>query len=252
MYDSDDEGTRTIQRCLPKTWFANNNVTVRGVATSAADLLGGTTADFNGTNGWTSETIRAEESRRIGERRTGMSYGLHSTIIRSLRPISEIVICYKENNECITRPDLRLVTSLNKKAWPLVRIPSLYIKRHVSSRRTGHRSNPIWCNSLRHRYFCIVAVQHSHSGKISLADFQKFGAAESWVFLEFSLYFWIGNYQFYLLVTTLWLYLLRPAEEHSMPWVLLMCLPFGDGSIRWYEGWVLTGMERVLRKLKYK
>ena len=29
----------------------------------------------------------------------------------------------------------------------------------------------LWCRSLSHRYFCIVAVQHSHSGKIGLRKF---------------------------------------------------------------------------------
>ena len=29
----------------------------------------------------------------------------------------------------------------------------------------------LWCRSLSHRYICIVAVQHSHSGKISFRKF---------------------------------------------------------------------------------
>jgi hypothetical protein len=31
----------------------------------------------------------------------------------------------------------------------------------------------LWCCSLSHRYFCIVAVQHSHSGKIGLRKKMK-------------------------------------------------------------------------------
>jgi hypothetical protein len=32
----------------------------------------------------------------------------------------------------------------------------------------------LWCRSLSHRYFCIVAVQHSHSGEIKFRKFLIF------------------------------------------------------------------------------
>jgi hypothetical protein len=36
----------------------------------------------------------------------------------------------------------------------------------------------LWCRSLRARYICIVAVQHSHSSKIDLLILSKFGRVE--------------------------------------------------------------------------
>jgi hypothetical protein len=63
---------------------------------------------------------------------------------------------------------------------PCTDLTALWLK--PSGAGVNQAAATLWCDSLRARYICIVAVQHCHSGKIDLLILSKLVAVERSVF----------------------------------------------------------------------
>ena len=123
----------------------------------------------------------------------------------------------------------------------------------------------VWCHSLSHRYFCLVAVQHSHSGKIGAKKKKEFQTYQKHCFTGCH-YTWIYKLSFHHLhhnassfqiqkeimssscscpvlkdFTGLQKNILNSDDMASIN-ILTIFLLSGNGSTTWYDGCMLTGM----------